>query len=108
MLTKNILTAAVLFVSLLGFPGQVKAAEYAVLLKTLANPFWQTMKQGVEVESKKLGIQVDVFASPSESDVQAQLTLFEDLLNKNYKGIRSRLRPTKREFFWSTWMKRLT
>jgi len=34
-----------------------------------------------------LGVQVDIFASPSESDVQAQLTLFEDLLNKNYKGI---------------------
>ena len=34
-----------------------------------------------------MGVQVDIFASPSESDVQAQLTLFEDLLNKNYKGI---------------------
>ena len=85
MLTRSILTAAVLSVSLLGLSGQ--AAEYAVLLKTLANPFWQTMKQGVEAEAKKSGIQVDVFASPSESDVQAQLTLFEDLLNKNYKGI---------------------
>jgi D-allose transport system substrate-binding protein len=58
-----------------------------VLLKTLANPFWQTMKEGVAAEAKKSGVEVDIFASPSESDVQAQLTLFEDLLNKNYKGI---------------------
>jgi D-allose transport system substrate-binding protein len=87
MLMKSILTVALLSVSMLGVPQQVKAAEYAVLLKTLANPFWQQMKEGVEAESKKLGVQVDVFASPSESDVAAQLTLFEDLLNKNYKAI---------------------
>jgi D-allose transport system substrate-binding protein len=77
----------ILTLSLLVFDSQMKAAEYAVLLKTLANPFWQQMKAGVEAEAKKSGIQVDIFASPSESDVQAQLTLFEDLLNKNYKGV---------------------
>jgi D-allose transport system substrate-binding protein len=88
MLMKSILTVAVLSVSLLGVPEQGKAAaEVAVLLKTLANPFWQQMKEGVEAEGKKLGVPVDVFASPSESDVAAQLTLFEDLLNKNYKAI---------------------
>jgi D-allose transport system substrate-binding protein len=87
-LTKSILTLAVLSVSLLGVAEQSKAAaEVAVLLKTLANPFWQQMKAGIEAESKKLGVPVDVFASPSESDVAAQLTLFEDLLNKNYKAI---------------------
>jgi D-allose transport system substrate-binding protein len=87
MLMHSILTVAVLSTSMLAVPEQGKAAEYAVLLKTLANPFWQQMKEGVEAESKKLGVQVDVFASPSESDVAAQLTLFEDLLNKNYKAI---------------------
>ena len=86
-LVKSILTAMLLSLSMLGVPGQVRAAEYAVPLKTLANPFWQTMKEGVEAEAKKSGVEVDIFASPSESDVQAQLTLFEDLLNKNYKGI---------------------
>lgn len=30
---------------------------------------------------------VDIFASPSEGDFQSQLQLFEDLSNKNYKGI---------------------
>jgi ABC-type sugar transport system substrate-binding protein len=42
------LTAGMLCVSLLGFSGQLKAAEYAVLLKTLSNPFWQKMKEGID------------------------------------------------------------
>ena len=84
---KSLLVATLSSVSLLGLPGQAHAAEYAFLLKTLANPFWAQMKEGIEQEAKKQGVEVEVFASPSEGDVQAQLTLFEDLLNKNYKGI---------------------
>ena len=87
MKIKSLFVAVVASVSLLGLSGQAMAAEYAILLKTLANPFWAQMKEGVEKEAKKLGVQVDVYASPSEGDLQAQLTLFEDLLNKNYKGI---------------------
>ncbi|TKI05455.1 D-allose transporter substrate-binding protein [Martelella alba] len=63
------------------------AADYAVVLKTLSNPFWVAMKQGVEQKAKTLGVTVDIFASPSEGDFQSQLQLFEDLTNKNYKGI---------------------
>ena len=115
---KRILAAVTLSVSLVGFIGQIKAAEYAFLLKTLANPFWQQMKAGAEAEAKKLGVQLDVYAAPSESDVQAQLTLFEDLLNKNYKGIafaplssvnlvQTAAKAYKRESFSSIWTKRL-
>ncbi|HDX8332831.1 TPA: D-allose transporter substrate-binding protein [Raoultella ornithinolytica CD1_MRS_4] len=63
------------------------AADYAVVLKTLSNPFWVDMKKGIEDEAKTLGVSVDIFASPSEGDFQSQLQLFEDLSNKNYKGI---------------------
>lgn len=63
------------------------AADYAVILKTLSNPFWVDMKAGIEQEAKTLGVSVDVFATSSEGDFQAQLQLFEDLTNKNYKGI---------------------
>ena len=44
------------------------AAEYAVVLKTLSNPFWVDMKKGIEDEAKTLGVSVDIFASPSEGD----------------------------------------
>lgn len=63
------------------------ASDYAVVLKTLSNPFWVDMKKGIEDEAKSLGVSVDIFASPSEGDFQAQLQLFEDLINKKYKGI---------------------
>ncbi|MCW9719056.1 D-allose transporter substrate-binding protein [Avibacterium sp. 21-599] len=63
------------------------AADYAVILKTLSNPFWVGMKQGIEEQAKAMDVEVDVFASPSEGDYQSQLRLFEDLINKNYKGI---------------------
>ena len=43
-------------------------AEYAVILKTLSNDFWATMKTGIEEEAKKLGVTVDVFAANSEED----------------------------------------
>lgn len=87
VLRRSIISTAVLAICALGLLNQAKAAEYAVVLKTLSNPFWVTMKEGIESEAKKLGVQVDVVSSPSEGDVQAQLQLFEDLLNKNYKGI---------------------
>ncbi|MEJ4042994.1 D-allose transporter substrate-binding protein [Erwinia sp. SLM-02] len=63
------------------------AADYAVILKTLSNPFWVDMKKGIEEEAKTLGVSVDIFASASEGDFQSQLQLFEDLSNKKYKGI---------------------
>ncbi len=61
--------------------------SYAVVLKTLANPFWVAMKQGIEAEAQKQGVKVDILAAQSEDDLQGQLNIFEDLLGKNYKGI---------------------
>ncbi|MGR6982068.1 D-allose transporter substrate-binding protein [Testudinibacter sp. P27/CKL/0425] len=71
----------------MAFSMAAKAADYAVILKTLSNPFWVEMKQGIEEEAQKLDVTVDIFASPSEGDYQSQLQLFEDLINKGYKGI---------------------
>jgi D-allose transport system substrate-binding protein len=87
MKTRNSIIAVAWSVCLAGFAGQAQAADYAVVLKTLSNPFWVSMKDGIEKEAQKLGVTVDISAAPSESDLQAQLLLFEDALNKNYKGI---------------------
>lgn len=62
-------------------------AEYCVILKVLSSNFWQSMKQGVEDEAKKLGVKVDIFAANSEDDVEGQVTLLENAINKGYKGI---------------------
>ncbi|WJV52495.1 D-allose transporter substrate-binding protein [Prodigiosinella aquatilis] len=69
------------------FSAMAHAADYAVILKTLSNPYWVEMKGGIEKEAKDLGVTVDIFASASEGDFQAQMQLFEDLVNKHYKGI---------------------
>jgi D-allose transport system substrate-binding protein len=61
--------------------------DIAIILKTLSNPFWASMKEGIEAEAKAKGVKVDVFAVNSEDDTQGQLQVFEDVLSKNYKAI---------------------
>jgi len=63
------------------------SADYAIILKTLANPFWVSMKEGVQAEAQKKGVQVDIFAAASEDDIQGQQRLMEDAINKHYKAI---------------------
>lgn len=63
------------------------AADYAVILKTLANPYWVAMRDGIQAEAKKKGVSVDVFAASSEDDITGQQRLLEDAINKNYKAI---------------------
>ena len=67
--------------------GNSGQAEVAIVLKTLSNPFWVSMKEGIEKEAAAQGIKVDIFAANSEEDVQEQLRLLENLLGKGYKGI---------------------
>ncbi len=72
---------------LLSLSFQAYSADYAVILKTLSNPFWVAMQDGIKEEAKRLNIEVDIFAVASEGDLQAQMQLFEDLNNRDYKGI---------------------
>lgn len=62
-------------------------AEVVMILKTLSNPFWVEMKNGIEKKAEELGISVDIIATQSEDDMRGQLQLFENLINKNYKAI---------------------
>jgi D-allose transport system substrate-binding protein len=84
---RHLVLAAALALSTAFVAARAEAAEYAVILKTLANPFWQEMQTGVQAKAKEMGVEVDVYASPSEDDTQAQLQLFEDVLNRSYKGV---------------------
>lgn len=67
----------------------VAEGEYrvAVLLKTLANPFWVDMEQGILEEAERLGIEVDIFAVSQEGDAEEQLRLFENVIAREYDGI---------------------
>lgn len=71
----------------MGLMAQAQAADYAVVLKTLASPYWVAMKDGVVAEAKKRGVEVDVFAAAGEDDITGQQRLMEDVVNKNYKVV---------------------
>jgi D-allose transport system substrate-binding protein len=61
--------------------------KVAFVLKTLSNPYWASMKKGIENEAKKVGVKVDIYAVSSESDTQGQSQLVQDALDKGYQGI---------------------
>ncbi|MCW5222275.1 D-allose transporter substrate-binding protein [Verminephrobacter aporrectodeae subsp. tuberculatae] len=65
----------------------VHAADYAIVLKTLASPYWVAMRDGIAAEARKRGVQADVFAAAGEDDITGQQRLLEDVVNKNYKAI---------------------
>lgn len=62
-------------------------AEYAVVLKVLSSQFWQSMRDGILEEAENQGIKIDVYAANSEDDVEGQVTLLENAVNKGYKAI---------------------
>lgn len=72
-------------------PAKADAAKsevkIAMVLKTLANPFWVAMKEGIEAEAKKQNVKVDIFSVDSEDDVQGQLKKVEDALAQKYSAL---------------------
>ncbi len=68
-------------------PSAADTAPIAAVLKTLSNPYWVAMRDGIAAEAKKRGVSVDIVSGNSEDDIEGQQRLMEDVVNKNYKGI---------------------
>ena len=84
----SLVLAALMCLSVFSFASAESGdAEYAIVLKTLGNPFWETMKTGIEAKATELGVKVDIFAANSEDDVEGQLTILENAVSKGYKAI---------------------
>lgn len=64
-----------------------KPMKVGVVIVTLSNPFWVSMKDGYEHAAKEFGIQMDVQAAPQENSVTAQLDLLENMVAKGYDVI---------------------
>lgn len=65
-----------------------RPVKVAMVLKTLSNPFWVDMADGIRAEAKKLGVEAEVFAVDSEADIDGQLKKCEDIINSgSYAGI---------------------
>jgi len=62
--------------------------KLAFILKTLGNPYWVAMQNGILAEAEAQGIVADVFAAENESDFEGQLAIFENVMNNpDYAGI---------------------
>lgn len=83
-----LLVVTVCLVSIIGSSfAAPKNMKFAFILKTLSNPYWVAMREGAIEEGKKLGIQVNVYAVPTEGDIKAQADLIENVIQKRYHGI---------------------
>ncbi|NMD37182.1 MAG: D-allose transporter substrate-binding protein [Christensenellaceae bacterium] len=82
----SIVLALMLIIGAVPF-AMAEDAQVAIILKALGNPFWETMKKGIEDKAAELGVQVDIFAANSEEDVEGQLLILENAIGKGYKAI---------------------
>lgn len=58
------------------------SGEYGVLMKTLSNPFWGAMGQGVEEGAKEAGVKYFVQAAESDQAAEPQLNLCNTMLER--------------------------
>lgn len=64
-----------------------KTVHIGVVLVTLSNPFWVSMKDGFEQAAKDFGVKIDIQAAPQENSVTAQLDILENMVAKGYDAI---------------------
>lgn len=68
-------------------PEKGTGVKVGAIESTLANPFWITMQEGYEATAEEWGVTVDVMATDSETDMEGQLNIMNDMLAKDYKAI---------------------
>ena len=61
--------------------GEVKIAA---VLKTLANPYWVAMADGIEARAAELGVAVEVQAATDESAIDEQTTILQTMSGQDY------------------------
>ncbi|MBN2323087.1 MAG: substrate-binding domain-containing protein [Spirochaetes bacterium] len=65
-------------------PVPSKRWRIGCLEKTLINDFWLDMKNGYEDAEKEYGVDIDIYAAPSEADILIQKQILDDMIAKNY------------------------
>ena len=58
-----------------------------VVLKALDSEFWLSVKDGAEKAAEELQVEITVLAPPSETDVEKQITIIEDLISQKVSGL---------------------
>ena len=87
-----VLMVALATVSLVGsgMTSAAKAAKdlkLAFIVKNLVNPFFVTMKEGALAAAKKYGVDLTVYAPKRPDDVEEQVRIMEDLIQRKVDAI---------------------
>ena len=64
-----------------------KPYKIAVVLKNFTNPFWLTHQKAAEKAAKDFGIEVTVLAPSKPDNVEEQIRIVEDLIQKKVDGV---------------------
>ncbi len=64
-----------------------KGEKIGILVITLANPYWVTLKESYEYAAEELGVNVEVMAAPTEGDTKSQLETLMAMTAKDYQGL---------------------
>jgi ribose transport system substrate-binding protein len=82
---------ALIVLSMVGWPLVASAAAKKVVIgfivKNLVNPFFVAMKNGAEDAGKKLDADVRVYSPENPNDVEAQIRIMEDMVQKKFDAI---------------------
>ncbi len=81
--------AAILLLSV-GFAAAAPAADgptYGVVLKTLANPFWDAMAKGITEGAKEAQVNIFEQAANSDQDAETQLNICNTMLERNPQAL---------------------
>jgi len=65
-------------------PVPKKVWRIGVMEKSLINDFWLDVKNGYEDAARDYGVQVEIFAAPTEGDLQVQANTLSDMLGKKF------------------------
>lgn len=68
-------------------PKTNQGEKIGILVITLANPYWVSLKESYERGAKELGVNVEVMAAPTEGDTKSQLETLQAMVAKDYKGL---------------------
>lgn len=64
-----------------------KTLVFALLPKTLTNPYFVAMQEFAEAEAAKYGIKIECIAPPDETKVEEQIGMFETMMEKKVDAI---------------------
>lgn len=67
--------------------GAAKPTRVALIVKNLVNPFWNYMREGAEEKAKELGIEVVTLAPTKPDNLEEQIRIVEDCVQKRLDAI---------------------